>query len=449
MKFRTLVACAAFAVLVPALTACGAATPTPRPAPSLAPPTVQPTVAPTMTPSPTSPPSPTPTQTPIPVQATAKQDVNTRKGPGLEYAVAAKMTKDTKASVLGKNQDGKWLQIAFPDAANPSWSSATFLNVTGPLDSLQVIQIAPVATSTRGAPAPTKVTVAPTQAVPPPHGGIGFVYFENESSSIVQGNITVDSHATSGFQKLGPRPGPFDIRNSSSAPPFAVSPDNTQLAFVYSPDGKQDVLKMVKRTASEDPKSLVGHQCISSPTWENNKFLLYIGMDDKECTTQKIYKIAFDGSSKETFGSNFPRPGESIRGVAWGPFVLFVSNLSGAQEIWRLNQDGSAPTQVTDDKRENGSPSWSPDGTRFAYYSKQADGSFQIMVRNADGSNPRKLTSQGHNFTPAFSQDGNWIAFMSDRGGRADIYIMDRNGGQVRLLTDKFAAGGSFPGSWR
>jgi Tol biopolymer transport system component len=48
-----------------------------------------------------------------------------------------------------------------------------------------------------------------------------------------------------------------------------------------------------------------------------------------------------------------------------------------------------------------------------------------------------------------WSQDGNWIAFMSDRGGRADVYIMDKNGGRVQLLTDKTPVGGLLPGSWR
>jgi Tol biopolymer transport system component len=70
------------------------------------------------------------------------------------------------------------------------------------------------------------------------------------------------------------------------------------------------------------------------------------------------------------------------------------------------------------------------------------------MVANADGSNPHKLTNAGNNFTPTWSPDGNWIAFSSTRGGRLDVYMMDKNGGSVQPLTDKFSES-QLPGSWR
>lgn len=454
MKLRTILAGSALAVLMIAVTACGAATPTPRPTPTLAPATVTP--APSATPSPTpAPPTATATVTPVPIVASAKQDVNTRKGPGLEYGTGTKMTKDTKANVLAKNQAGTWLQLAFPDASNPSWVSATFLAVTGPVETLQVVQVAPVPTATRGSVvAATKPAATAPLVVPAARGGIGFVYFEDGSSAYILGNLSVESHAVSGIQRLGPKPGPFDVNPDSrtNSAPFAWSRDTSQVVYVFSQSGRPspDILKYLKAGAFDSPITLDSHQCISSPTWlPDNKTIAYIGMDDN-CATQYIFRARVDGTPLEQGERNFyrARAGESIRGLSWGPFVLYVSNASGTQEIWRLNQDGASPTQVTTDGRENGSPSWSPTGSSFAYYSKQTDGSFQIMVRNADGSNPRKLTNQGHNFSPTFSPDGNWIAFMSDRGGRMDIYIMDRNGGQVRLLTDKTAAGGLFPGTW-
>jgi TolB protein len=70
------------------------------------------------------------------------------------------------------------------------------------------------------------------------------------------------------------------------------------------------------------------------------------------------------------------------------------------------------------------------------------------MVANADGSSPRKLTNAGNNFTPTWSPDGNWIAFASTRGGRLDVYIVDKNGNNVQPLTDKFGEA-QLPGSWR
>lgn len=443
---------AAAIVLILTASACGtgsAPTPTPRPVtPTPALPTPVPTLEQTATPTPLP---VTPTPTLAPVQAKAKQDVNVRKGPGVDFAAVGKMTNGTTAGVLGKSQDGKWYQLAYPDASNPGWVAGSFLELTGPVDKVQVVTVAPLPTSTRGGPAPTKAAAGtPTQALPSPRGGVGFVSFEEASAKFIINTISVESHGIAGFKQLGPKPGPFDLRNNTSAPPFAWSHDGSKLAYVYSPDGKTDVLRVVNRATPEDDKSLDSHPCISSPTWQSDdKAIVYIGMDDNNCTTQWIYKVNSNGSSPSDRQFFRARSGESLRGLYWGNFLLFVSNLSGAQEIWRMNLDASGPGQLTNDKRENGSPAWNPDSTKFAYYSKQADGSFQIMVANADGTNPRKLSNQANNFSPTWSPDGNWIAFASTRGGRYDVYIMDKNGGQVQLLTDKSPTEGFLPGSWR
>jgi uncharacterized protein YraI len=455
MKFRSLFA---LTVLVLGITACGSATPTPRPTATNPPPTIPPTAVPP-TATPTLPPTATPTQTPVPVQSTAKQDVSARKGPGLEYPIAQKLTKGTAAVVLGKNSDGKWLQIAFPDATNPSWVSATFLTITGPLDTLQVVQVAPAATATRGAAVTTSKTTPTTapQVFPAPRGGVGFVYYEDASTAFIAGSIAVDSHAVSGLLRLGSKPGTFDVNpdTRTNASPMAWSPDGSTFLFVYNQGNAGDVLKYAKQGTLDSPVTIVGYPCISSPNMlPDNKSVAFIGMGGSSggnsCTTQKIYKMFIDGTTAASDRVFFTaRPGESLRGLAWGPFVLFVSNLGGGQEIWRMNQDGTGPIPVTSDGKENGTPAWSPDGKLFAYYSKQTDGTYQIMTRNQDGSNPRKLTTTGHNFSPVFSPDGNWIAFTSDRGGRNDIYIMNKNGGQVQLLTDKSQVGGAFSGAWR
>ena len=119
--------------------------------------------------------------------------------------------------------------------------------------------------------------------------------------------------------------------------------------------------------------------------------MAYVGMDNTY-GTQFIYTISPDGGTEQRFFA--ARSGESFRGLTWGKtHLLFVSNFTGAHEIWRLNSDGSGPFQLTTDKRENGSPAWNPDGKTFAYYSKQADNSYQIMIANSDGTGAKKLTT--------------------------------------------------------
>lgn len=279
---------------------------------------------------------------------------------------------------------------------------------------------------------------------------MAFVAYDINQTSYVLNNLVISPRNISGSYLLGPKP--LDLRISTNAQPFAYSPDGSRVAFVYGPNGLTDVLKVTDSAGT--PHDLVGHGAqtaaggISSPTWTpDGTTIAYIGMDSNY-NAQAIYTINAGGGTESRFFA--ARGNESFRGLAWGKtWIAFVSNLTGAHEIWRLNSDGSGPMQLTNDNRENGSPAWSPDGKSLAYYSKQADGSYQIMVMNADGSDKRKLTNTANNWSPTWSPDGNWIAFASSRGGRLDVYIMDKNGNNVQPLTDKFPAESQLPGSWR
>jgi micrococcal nuclease len=93
---------------------------------------------------------PTATQTPtlVPLQVSAKQTVNVRQGYGTQFAIVGKLQPNTSVVVLAKSNDGQWLQIPIPDAANPGWVSVSVVTVIGSIDSLQAIVLSPTATRT-------------------------------------------------------------------------------------------------------------------------------------------------------------------------------------------------------------------------------------------------------------------------------------------------------------
>ena len=83
---------------------------------------------------------------------------------------------------------------------------------------------------------------------------------------------------------------------------------------------------------------------------------------------------------------------------------------------------------------------------RIAFVS-QRDGNPEIYVMTADGKNQRRLTKNHHgDSSPSWSSDGKRIAFESQRAGNAEIYVMDADGGNQRRLT-KNHHGDSSP-SW-
>ena len=57
-----------------------------------------------------------------------------------------------------------------------------------------------------------------------------------------------------------------------------------------------------------------------------------------------------------------------------------------------MNADGTNLTQLTNNTSRDIPPSWSPDGKRVAFVSDR-DGNDEIYVMNADGTNVTRLTN--------------------------------------------------------
>ena len=59
-----------------------------------------------------------------------------------------------------------------------------------------------------------------------------------------------------------------------------------------------------------------------------------------------------------------------------------------------------------------------------------------LWLTGRDGGDAMRLTSsEGAETDPAFSADGQWIAFSAQYGGNTDVYLMPATGGQPRRLT--------------
>lgn len=92
-------------------------------------------------------------------------------------------------------------------------------------------------------------------------------------------------------------------------------------------------------------------------------------------------------------------------------------------------------TQLTRDPSHDLRPAWSPDGQVIAFQSSRG-GSYDILLMDADGGNQRYLVQDpADDRRPAWSPDGQWLAFDSDRSGGRDIYIVDAAGENLRQLT--------------
>ena len=86
-------------------------------------------------------------------------------------------------------------------------------------------------------------------------------------------------------------------------------------------------------------------------------------------------------------------------------------------------------------------PAVSPDGSRVAYVVRKAnweENAFETEIWLADarsGTSRAFTQSKKSSEAPSFSPDGSSLAFLSDRDGKRQVYVMSLSGGESRKLT--------------
>jgi Tol biopolymer transport system component len=203
-------------------------------------------------------------------------------------------------------------------------------------------------------------------------------------------------------------------------------------------------------------------------------------------------KLLFKDAEKSALAPVFSPTGDKI---AFGYGRYFQTLLGPAvADIAVIGTDGQGLKVLTDGKANHGFPSWAPDGKRLVCrtsdgkkgglfildietgkgtelkttstrvnfpawspvgdliaFTSYVDGDYEICTIKPDGTGEKRLThSPGNDAHCAWSRDGKWIAFVSQRGGFTDevalypyngqaygkIYVMRADGSDVRQLTD-------------
>lgn len=109
---------------------------------------------------------------------------------------------------------------------------------------------------------------------------------------------------------------------------------------------------------------------------------------------------------------------------------------SGWGEILTMNADGTDIVNLTANGGVNDlAPDWSPDGSKIAFVSDR-DGNNEIYVMKADGSGVRRVTTNtAWDNQPSWSPDGTQLAFASERTGNREIFVVKADGSGARQLT--------------
>lgn len=102
-----------------------------------------------------------------------------------------------------------------------------------------------------------------------------------------------------------------------------------------------------------------------------------------------------------------------IDSAVWAPdgAILYTSSASGKSEIWRVEPDGSNPSQLTAGASVSFGFAVSPAGGSIVFCSNES-GRYSLKIMNADGKNIRPLTEGAEDFYPNFTADGQTVIFQ-------------------------------------
>jgi len=255
-----------------------------------------------------------------------------------------------------------------------------------------------------------------------------------------------------------------------------------QLAYVGTDDFTTEGVTEINTIQSDgsnpnvllhEPMLILG--LVPSPDGERIAFWGCPGSLANDCTLGEdedldVWAVNWDGSNLVNLTKDSKQDDSHPDWSPDGKQIVFDSRRSGKALIYVMRADGSNVRQVTGEEGDKLEPKWSPDGKWIAYHCSQAsetgmetricvvspdgqpageliagtapvwspnsleggvrlaflcfqDSQSDICTVRPDGSELANLTdSPDDEHSPAWSPDGNWLAFVSNRGDDIDVY---------------------------
>jgi TolB protein len=212
------------------------------------------------------------------------------------------------------------------------------------------------------------------------------------------------------------------------------APDGTQIAYTSWRSGYPDIVVQSMTTGTVPQKPAKGSPEVQNylPAWSPDG--TKIAFTSSRDGNQEIYYVNRDGTGLRRV-TNHPSVDVTPTWSPTGQQIAFVSDRTGRPQIYVVNIDGTGLNKITNETHCD-RPTWSPAPFNEIAYTSQSGGGHDIRIYSfATGESKTITDGNGSNESPAFSPNGRHVAFSSDRNGREQIYVIDRDGKNLRQIT--------------
>ncbi|MCB9154898.1 MAG: S9 family peptidase [Caldilineae bacterium] len=226
----------------------------------------------------------------------------------------------------------------------------------------------------------------------------------------------------------------------------SLSPDGQQIAFVWQREGNCDLYVQSlpgstsrRETGTSWPRRLTFDRPAQAawtdgqPRWSpDGRSLVYAARSD-------IWLVDVDGQTRPRRLTDGKKGDSSPIFSPDGNHVYFVSGRGDFENLCYTTPAGDWPVALTRFDGDVSDPQPSPDGRQVAFvYHPQDDlDRWEICVVPAEGGEVRHLTGAAGvwDSQPRWSPDGTTIAFTSNRSGWVELYMLTLASGELRQVT--------------
>ena len=183
------------------------------------------------------------------------------------------------------------------------------------------------------------------------------------------------------------------------------------------------------------------------PSWSPDGKWITFHINDGDYSEWGIWAVSANGDEKRQIlqiaglNPDWSPGGNQICFVGWpgderkSKLLIMSSTGSNLKTVFDPSKHGFEDTNDIDH------PSFSPDSKKIVFQVDSAENrDAQIWLVNVDGSNPRRITSNG-GIEPSWSPDGRWLVYVrfsyynAEQTGNGKLWVMDANGKNKRQFT--------------